>query len=681
MIVPDVAANAPTDPISPPPNTSEAPLRLRLPLLIDSEAGRIYAATEQSATSYAQTWVFSAKDGRLLDTYEFAGPIALDAARQRLAVDQGDEGLAILDAQTGDVLRTIELLPLTQDQQSPAPPQADPATGQFFAMRANVVYAVDPETGGIGTMAEFDLRPQDGCRPRDTMLPIVDSYFDQARRILYLDYVSYSCIPYVGYTVIAYDVGAGTEIGRWGGSMFEATVFDGRFYANDWYRMGSGTLSTLQDGKPWTTSTNWSSGAQPLLIDSTRRRLFWDTGKSLRVFDADTMRLLMVIPRPYSGALGGYDPATDQLYFLSDGGLQTYPAGDVAPQQPALPPATTLPRQPVLQMAVSPGWPQDKTLAGIWGYTATKDDCYVWGGRGGTIYTSNDGGINWRTSGGGLPSGCEIVSALALSPDYERDRTLLAALEGAGIFKSFDGGAAWEPASWGLPSMQTYSLALSPGFARDGTAFASVVTGSLQRTIDGGASWHSLPITTRVMTLSPEFEQDRTLVAVVSSELWTSHDGGEHWEVTASWPGPESPNMLSAAPLYAAWRVLFAYTDNGQVFRSADGGASWQTVLDTGLSGGSTAQIVYAPDVEVNRPVFLLATGSFWEATPDAMQSALFRSLDGGLSWQKVTVGDGVVPTALAISPTFAQDGLIFVGTAGGQFLTLNGLALPASSS
>ena len=151
--------------------------------------------------------------------------------------------------------------------------------------------------------------------------------------------------------------------------------------------------------------------------------------------------------------------------------------------------------------------------------------------------------------------------------------------------------------------------------------------------------------------------------------------------MTASWPGPESPNMLSAAPLYAAWRVLFAYTGNGQVFRSADGGVSWQTVLDTGLSGGSTAQIVYAPDVEVNRPVFLLATGPFWEATPDAMQSALFRSLDGGLSWQKVTTGDGVVPTALAISPTFAQDGLIFVGTAGGQVLTLNGLALPASSS
>ena len=138
--------------------------------------------------------------------------------------------------------------------------------------------------------------------------------------------------------------------------------------------------------------------------------------------------------------------------------------------------------------------------------------------------------------------------------------------------------------------------------------------------------------------------------------------------------------MLSAAPLYATWRVLFAYTGNGQLFRSADGGVSWQTVLDTGLSGGSTAQIVYAPDVEVNRPVFLLATGSFWEATPDAMQSALFRSLDGGLSWQKVTAGDGVVPTALAISPTFAQDGLIFVGTAGGQVLMLNGLALPASS-
>ena len=680
--MPDVAANAPTDPISQPTNTSEAPLRLRLPLLIDSEAGRIYAATEQGATSYAQTWVLSAKDGRLLDTYEFAGPIALDAARQQLAVDQGDEGLAILDAQTGDVLRTIELLPLTQDQQSPAPPQADPATGQFFAMRANVVYAVDPETGGIEPLAELDLRPQDNCRqPHDMVLPIVDSYYDSAKRILYLSYVSYSCIPWIGYAVIAYDVGTGAEIGHGGGSIFAATAFDGRFYADDWYRMGSGTLWTMRGGKPWTTSTNWSSGARPLLIDSTRRRLFWDTGESLRVFDADEMRLLMVIPPPYAGGLAGYDPATDQLYFGSENGLQTYPAGAIAPPQPALGSATALPRQPVTQLVVSPGWPQDKTLAGIWGYSATTDDCYVWGGRGGTIYLSSDGGTSWRASSTGLPSGCEIVSALALAPDYERDRTLLAAIAGAGIFKSIDGGASWTPASWGLPSMHAYWLEVSPGFARDGTAFASVPTGTLQRTTDRGASWHSLPITTRVMTLSPEFEQDRTLVAFVSSELWTSRDGGEHWEITSIWPGSEGPSMLSAAPLYAAWRVLFAYTGNGQVFRSADAGASWQTVLDTGLSGGSTAQIVYAPDVEVNRPVFLLATGPFWEATPDAMQSALFRSLDGGLSWQKVTAGDGVVPTALTISPTFAQDGLIFVGTAGGQVLTLNGLALPASSS
>ena len=113
-----------------------------------------------------------------MDTYEIAGPIALDATRQRLAVDQGDQGLAILDAQTGEVLRTIALPPLSQDQQFPAPPQADPATGRFFAMRANVVYAVNPETGGIEPLAEFDLRPQDNCRPRDMVLPIVDSYYD-----------------------------------------------------------------------------------------------------------------------------------------------------------------------------------------------------------------------------------------------------------------------------------------------------------------------------------------------------------------------------------------------------------------------------------------------------------------------------------------------------------------------
>jgi hypothetical protein len=36
----------------------------------------------------------------------------------------------------------------------------------------------------------------------------------------------------------------------------------------------------------------------------------------------------------------------------------------------------------------------------------------------------------------------------------------------------------------------------------------------------------------------------------------------------------------------------------------------------------------------------------------------------------------GITPSALAISPDFAQDGLLFVGTADGQVIALDAMAL-----
>jgi hypothetical protein len=80
--------------------------------------------------------------------------------------------------------------------------------------------------------------------------------------------------------------------------------------------------------------------------------------------------------------------------------------------------------------------------------------------------------------------------------------------------------------------------------------------------------------------------------------------------------------------------------------------------------------------VEVNRPVFL-AVRNFGDApAPDAITGKLFRSLDGGLTWEELALGEGVAPTALAISPAFAADRLILVGTADGRVLALDGLGL-----
>jgi photosystem II stability/assembly factor-like uncharacterized protein len=112
----------------------------------------------------------------------------------------------------------------------------------------------------------------------------------------------------------------------------------------------------------------------------------------------------------------------------------------------------------------------------------------------GQLYQSLDGGFTWQDLSAGLPAGTVWVRALALSPDFERDGTLFAGLDG-GVIQSTDGGRSWRPVNAGLPlkadgtPASVLSLALSPDYATDGTLFVGLVDYGVYRSVDGGESW------------------------------------------------------------------------------------------------------------------------------------------------------------------------------------------------
>jgi len=399
------------------------------------------------------------------------------------------------------------------------------------------------------------------------------------------------------------------------------------------------------------------------------------------------MALIMIAPLPVDGQLVGYDPETDQLYFLVNGGLRPWPASAIQPLTPQPLTASHPPTTSVRSLAVSPNWLQDKTLFGIWNAEDLLGTCWVFGKFGGPLYVSGDGGSTWGRPRGGLLDGCGDFSALAVSPEYARDRTLLGGVIGLGIFRSTDGGQLWEPSSAGLPTMGIEQILLSPGFARDGTAFARVAPAGGRRGVyrsrDGGRSWQALDTNLDLVAMSPEFDQDQTLMGVTvsyiheqRSELHISRDGGDHWERVGSTPAGKPVTLLSLAPLFARWHVLFAQGGDGTLYRSADGGSSWDAVL--GDLSATPTQLVYAPDIESNRPVFLVAVETLPDQ-PAIMRGRLYRSGDGGLTWGEVELPEDVSPTALAISPNFAQDGLLFVGTADGRVLTFEDWTLMAA--
>jgi photosystem II stability/assembly factor-like uncharacterized protein len=654
----------------PPPQTIE----LRSPLVVEAESGRLYLPAEVDGAE--RIVALAASDGRLLATYDASGAFAVDGAQGWLYVDRDEGGLSVLDVGSG-ALHTIVPLPGATDPwrtENPSP-QADPATGQALAFRDNVLYVVDPVAEAVVDTVPFEVAKAQDCRELDSPLSIEWSAYDSDRRLLYLGFLTYVCTPWYGETVIAYDLDARAEVGR-SGHMGPPTVTaaDGALYGSHWYRFGIGYRWAWHDGQPDLLSGDWLSASR-LYIDPTRGRLYEAAGP-LQVLDAATLDLLLSVPSPVAGELVGYDPGTDQLYFLGEGKLHILSARAIQPPPPEAPEAASPPEKPVGRLIVSPGWPQDRNLFGLWDYSMTEGNCYLYRASGGLLYLSGDGGSTWARPRGGLRGGCERISALAVSPDYARDRTLLAGVVGRGLYRTDDGGRLWQPSGVGLASMWVRSIALSPGFARDGAAF--VVAGgdqpTLYRSADGGATWQTLEAGVSTVALSPEFDGDGTVMGAACGDpgprILLSRDEGDTWAQVGELPAGNCLTLLSLAPLFERWQVAFAHAGD-TLYRSADGGGSWTAMLD----GISTPQLLYGPETEGGRLLFLVDAGDLYGSQNGGR---LYRSEDGGQSWQVVELESGISPTALALSPDFAQDGLLFLGTGDGQVIALEAATLVA---
>ncbi len=698
-------------------------------LLFDGAHDRVYArgrAEEQNGTL-----VLSATDGNLLAAYDYAGALGLDAEHRWLYVDGAGLEVVILDADTGERLAAVAVPAQEGYQPRAIPPQTDPARGQVLAFRQNVVYVAEGASGRVAQTISFDFEKSKDCRTGEGAYPIEWAAFDPSARILYVSYLSYVCTPWFGFGIVSYDLASGRQIVQSGEYAFDATADGGYLYGSSWHRFGIGYIWAWRDGRPWRRSSEWNSRPR-FAVDRARQRLYGDIGGSLGVLDAQTMDLLFVAPYPGAGQTVGFDAVADRLYFLLDGRLRAVAAGEVkAPMAQNLAP-TVAPTVPVDLLIVSPSWPDDRTVIGIWGRAQAMDRCYAFAQQGGTLLLSGDGGQSWALPGAGLPE-CRQVASLAVSPDFARDQTLLTGLVGLGIFRSTDGGRLWKPASVGLASMSVQELILSPGFASDQLAFVRVATGGPYRSSDGGhtwqeldlpgdlpaeqlllspgfardrtvfarsgsgelyrsrdagSTWQGLSMALRPMALSPEFDRDGTILGSVpdTSDLYISRDSGTHWEKPGKTPANAPIRWLSLAPLFAKWGVAFAQARDpspglGQVagavlYRTGDSGLSWQEVLlESGeplaVPPDASMAFVYAPDVEENRPLYLLWTQEDFATTPPAKRGCLFRSGDGGITWREARLPGGLIPTAITVSPHFASDRLVFLGAADGRVLAL----------
>ncbi len=136
--------------------------------------------------------------------------------------------------------------------------------------------------------------------------------------------------------------------------------------------------------------------------------------------------------------------------------------------------------------------------------------------------------------------------------------------------------------------------------------------------------------------------------------LWKSMDAGETWEYKGLKEGqyipririhPENPDLVYAAVL----GHVFGPNKERGVYRSKDGGNTWEQVLFVSEDAGAVdlvmdpfnPRVLYASTWKVRRTPYSLESGG------DG--SALWKSTDGGDSWEKISNNKGLPKGTLGI--------------------------------
>ncbi|MUL36977.1 WD40/YVTN/BNR-like repeat-containing protein [Gloeocapsopsis dulcis] len=309
----------------------------------------------------------------------------------------------------------------------------------------------------------------------------------------------------------------------------------------------------------------------------------------------------------------------------------------------------------------------------------------------GIVYLSTDGGNVWSRSFQFSNSGG--ITAIAVSPNFSFDRTFFVGTQTGGIFRTTNGGNSFLAVSNGVTDKSIRSLVISPNYRTDSTIFASTWNEAIFQSNNRGNTWtkYSQGLTKvpqadtyqephfSDLKISKSFAKDKTMFLGGFDGVFKSINSGVIWKPLDTL----STKLIMSVALSPASNndsTLAICTYLGGIYKTTNKGITW-TAINKGFSSKFRhSNIVFSPNYRSDNIIFI-----------SGGTNQISKSIDKGNSWDIFKLNNvsnvTTLPTLIAISPRFASDRTIYVGTRqnGGIFRSTNGavsssLVLPSKS-
>ncbi len=230
------------------------------------------------------------------------------------------------------------------------------------------------------------------------------------------------------------------------------------------------------------------------------------------------------------------------------------------------------------------------------------------------LYRSTDSGATWSRLTVGLPQLPTIVDLATAGGE------VFLATETFGVFRSADDGDTWTPVNAGLPALEIHQLIARADdlLVLQGTALG----GFLYRLTGLGSSWEPLPMPDGFTQI---VARDSVILGVSGSAIgnWRTTDEGENWVLTEGnglWGAMIDSFVIDGNKVIG----VHSSSSQGRIFESVDDGDNWTAwVLPSERVRGLT----------VSGSTFLLFAGT------DELNGPVYRSADGGETWEPASAG------------------------------------------